>query len=153
MDFADPEISRLYGDLDAVERWSITNHFRLDRSPMLWFYIERVDSPTPLPKPDALIRSFLTTRFELVCATATLLTADGEGRFQRADRPVPLPSPRLPHQADIHSVLDAVDPDLPFRQALDPNARTTFAELSRLRERLTTPLICYLRSVDAPSRG
>jgi SAM-dependent methyltransferase len=62
--FEDPEIERSYVALPDTSRWEITNLLIGSDSPILWFYLQRKDSPQPRKTEQEACKEFLDTRFE-----------------------------------------------------------------------------------------
>src|SRR5215216_3241077 len=44
MEFEDPQLRSQYESLPDLDRWQVTNLLMLEKSPMLWFYMQRKDS-------------------------------------------------------------------------------------------------------------
>ncbi|HYR11917.1 MAG TPA: methyltransferase domain-containing protein, partial [Longimicrobium sp.] len=63
MELGDPELQRAYDALADVRRWQVTNLLRVQDSPMLWFYLQRRDSPFPRRSTRALCEAFLDGRY------------------------------------------------------------------------------------------
>lgn len=147
MHFADRELEHCYEQLPDIERWTITNHLLLDRSPMLWFYVDRLDSPSPLPGIRALAQSFAQNRYKRVRSMANIYVADEDGCFRRSENRIPLPSPAAPADTDLRAIWDALDPTMPLGRALPNRKEAGPAMFNRLRERLTTPIGSYLQAI------
>ncbi|HEX5869369.1 MAG TPA: class I SAM-dependent methyltransferase, partial [Longimicrobium sp.] len=63
MEMGDPELQAAYDALPDERRWQVTNLLQLENSPMLWFYLQRADSPAPRRSTRELCDAFLATRF------------------------------------------------------------------------------------------
>jgi hypothetical protein len=63
MEFEDPEVADLYASLPDVERWKVSNHMMVERSPMLWFYLRRDDAGPRRISEQEMCRQFLERSF------------------------------------------------------------------------------------------
>lgn len=59
----DDALQAHYESLTDEERWYTTNLLRFERSPMLWFYLQRKDSPSLIPSTSSMCNTFLDTVF------------------------------------------------------------------------------------------
>lgn len=147
MQFADRELERRYYELSDIQRWTVTNHLLLGRSPMLWFYVDRLDSPSPLPCVRVLAESFAKNRYQRVRSAANVYVADEFGRLRRYENQVPLPCPTVPADKELRAIWDVSEPTIPLGETLESRKYTGLATLNRLREGLTTLTGSYLRTV------
>ena len=63
MEFEDAEVDDLYMSLPDVDRWKISNHLMLKKSPMLWFYLRRGRLEQQDISEQALCEQFLDRSF------------------------------------------------------------------------------------------
>jgi 2-polyprenyl-3-methyl-5-hydroxy-6-metoxy-1,4-benzoquinol methylase len=148
MEMGDPELQRAYDALPDARRWQVTNLLLLEESPMLWFYLQRRDSPVPRRSTRELCDQFLDGRFTPARTTRQVHTSGPGGAY----RPVPdqeVPFPVFRGTGDVRRVFDAADPRETLRATL---ARLGIAvdslpALNRLRLRLASSAFPYLRAL------
>ena len=138
LETGDPRLDQAFEQLSDLERWRVVNCLLLERSPMLWFYLQRLGNP---PRRDSgeLRRDFLAARLEPNRARRQVLVRRRDGTFSKLP-PAPLPAPADP---ELRRIVEAADGDRTMRQVLDEAAVT--ADPSRIRMQLATPAFPYLR--------
>ena len=144
----DPDLQARYDALEDEVRWHITNCLLLDKSPMLWFYLQRRDSPRPRKSEGQLARELLSQRFRRVKAEREVFVRGEDGSYSKTDRRLPFPQqrPRGVHAARLYEALDETRPlGETFRQLGFP---PTFQTLHALRTTLTTTAFPYLLAQD-----
>ncbi len=145
--FDDEQAACLYEALPDVPRWQVSNLLMVERSPMLWFYVQRKDSAFSRNSEREVCQSFLGTRFERYGTHLNHYVASAE-TYHLAARPVPHPSPPLPGEDFLRSLVETVEPDLSIREAFRIlDVEPAFDVVSRARTHLTTPLFPYLKAV------
>lgn len=142
--FRDPELQNRYEDLPDTDRWQITNYLLMEESPMLWFYLQRVDSPRPRRGEKAMSRSFLARRCRRTRTHKEILGQLDDGSYAAAPKRVPFP-PALPSTSAAYRLYQALDervaPAQTFaRLGLDPSFRT----VHQLRVQLATSAYPFL---------
>jgi SAM-dependent methyltransferase len=148
MEMGDAELQRAYDALPDLQRWQVTNLLLQERSPMLWFYLQRADSPHPRLTTRDRCAAFLERRF---AATRTVrrvhLAGPGDGAYRPApDREVPFPA--RPRSGDVQRVVEAVDPGAPLRETLRRLGIPTadVRAVDRLRVLVASTAFPYLRA-------
>jgi SAM-dependent methyltransferase len=138
-----PELRRLYAELPDLQRWQVTNLLLAEDSPMLWFYLQRRDSPRPRKPERQVCEEFLGTRFTRVRTEREVFLRDGTGRYSR--QPVRSPFP-LRVRGDLAAqVHEALDEQAPMRATLERlGVPTSFPGVNRLRVALATSSFPYL---------
>src|SRR2546430_2433276 len=81
----DAEIARTYESLEDKERWQITNLFLLEKSPMLWIYAQRSDSPRLRKSEHQLADEFLAMRWARIRSECRSFVRDSAGAYQRSE--------------------------------------------------------------------
>jgi SAM-dependent methyltransferase len=147
MRFVDPDVQGRYDGLPDVTRWQITNLLRRERSPMLWVYLQREDSPLPVKPESQLTGEFLAAaELERGQAPAQLYMRRGASEPFRP-HPDLVTLPRAHPDPACQRIVDAVTgPDrvgLADAVAGGPGGAGP-ADLNLLRLHLTTPLYPYL---------
>jgi 2-polyprenyl-3-methyl-5-hydroxy-6-metoxy-1,4-benzoquinol methylase len=146
MELGDPGLQRAYDALPDVRRWQVTNLLRVEASPMLWFYLQRRDSPCPRRSARELCDAFLDGRFAPARTTRRLYMAGPDGAYRPAERETPFPVWR--GKGEAKQVLEALDPDAPLHATLarlgipagDPRV------VNRLRVQLASSAFPFLRA-------
>jgi SAM-dependent methyltransferase len=145
LSLADPELSARYESLPDTVRWQVTNLLLLERSPLLWFYIQRADSGRARLTERELCEGFLSRSFRRVQASKTV--------YVRNEQQVYVTSGNVQSHPAVH-------PDMKCRsvlEAIDRNKEQNIGEVlshlglprdfpfvNRLRSMLTTCAFPYL---------
>lgn len=139
----DGELASAYETLPDLIRWQVTNLLLLDRSPMLWFYLQRMDAPYGRPSQRDLNDSFLDTAFERVRSTRRYYRLTMDGTYVLSSGVAPFPTANSPQ--GTAPIYDAVDGVKTIRSILAlKNLPSTFADVLRYRLQLTTPAFPFL---------
>jgi SAM-dependent methyltransferase len=150
IEFPDPDVARRYDALPDYERWQVSNLLMVERSPTIYFYLQRRDSGFARKSEHEVCREFLETRFERYGTTINNYVSSG-GEYKLSPAPVPHPSPRLPIEQTARNVFKWAEPGKTIREILaELDVEPTFHTVNRLRTQLTTPLFPYLKA--APPR-
>jgi SAM-dependent methyltransferase len=148
MEFEDEVVAHCYEALPDEERWQITNLLSIERSPFLWFYVQRRDSSYKRKTEHEVGRHFLKTRFERYTTTFNNYVSSESG-YCFAPESLPFPGPRLPNDVTARNIFKATEPKKTFGEVLKSlNIEPTFHLVNRLRALLTTPLFPYLKAVQ-----
>jgi SAM-dependent methyltransferase len=146
IEFRDPDAARRYDALPDYERWQVSNLLLVERSPTIYFYVQRRDSGFPRKSEKDVCREFLETRFERYGTTVNNYVGT-DGVYKLSPAPVPHPSPRLPIEQTARHVFKWADHDRTIREILEElNIEPTFQTVNGLRAHLTTPLFPYLKA-------
>jgi SAM-dependent methyltransferase len=148
MELGDPELQRAYDLLPDAARWQVTNLLLLEDSPMLWFYLQRQDSPFPRRSTRELCDAFLEGRFAAARTTRTMYLAGADGAYRPSGRELPFPVRR--GDGDARRVLEAVDPRVPLRETLERLGIATggLRPVNRLRVLLASSACPFLRPAE-----
>lgn len=145
--FEDPELRAGYESLPDARRWQVTNLVELDRSPLLWFYLRRVDGTPRVTERDVL-ESFADTVFERGDTRCDTLLRGEDGRYTLTGAARPYPGrPSDPATRRIVAEFDSRGQARLSDVLADLDIPADFGSLSRLRVRLTTTAFPYLRRV------
>jgi len=141
----DPELRSRYYGLTDLERWQITNLLTLERSPMLWVYLQRCDSGRRRASEKEVCESFLDTAFTKTAIRKQRYVLTDTGDYQPFEKASVYPSP--PQQKVLQALVDGADSTTPMRVQLDrmglPNR---WPEANEIRIHLTTPSFPFLRA-------
>ncbi|HVR11121.1 MAG TPA: class I SAM-dependent methyltransferase [Thermoanaerobaculia bacterium] len=143
--FGDEHLDPLYLALSDVERWHITNLLMAESSPLLWFYLQRLDCPRPRKPERQICEEFLDRRFVRVKTEREIFTRLPDAGYSRSPRVSPYPGePRQPLARRIAAELDEAAPlrETLRRLGIEP----TFVECNRLRLNLATSSCPYLEA-------
>jgi len=149
LEMGDAELQRAYDALPDARRWQVTNLLLQDESPMLWFYLQRTDSPCPRTSTRDRCAAFLDRRFAPARTVRRIHLAAGPGGPYPPvpDREVPFPA--RPRSGDAQRVVEAVDPDAPLRATLQRLGIATdeVRAVERVRTLAASTAFPYLRCV------
>jgi len=146
LEFAAGEIQRGYEALSDQRRWQVTNLLLLEKSPLLWFYLQRQDSPRRRKSEQEICEEFLEQRFERAeTEQRSYALSDGEG-YREVERGVKYPE--LPLGREVREVVAALDGRKVMREVLaELGVELRFGRVNELRQQLTTSRFPYLRAV------
>jgi hypothetical protein len=155
MDFGNPKLQNYYDALPDLRRWEVSNHLKLDKSPMLWFYFQRNDAGREIKSERQLCREFLDRSFVKAQTKKQVYMVDPEGKYELAEHEIP--HPVVPHSEPFcQRILDSLasDSSEPMRNILDRlGMKLTFQAINKLRLNLTTNAFPYLRSCLTAENG
>ena len=147
IDPGDAELRRAYDALPDSRRWQVTNLLALEHSPMLWFYLQRKDSPVPRRSTRELCDAFLDGRYVPARATRRMYMGRPDGGYASTpDQEVPFPVWR--GKGGARTVFEALDSTAPMRATLEKLGVDTgdLRVVNRLRLLLTSTAFPYLRA-------
>ena len=155
MDFGNPKLQNYYDALPDLRRWEVSNHLKLDKSPMLWFYFQRNDAGREIKSERQLCREFLDRSFVKAQTKKQVYMVDPEGKYELAEHEIA--HPVVPHPEPFcQRILDslAAESSEPMRNILERlGMKLTFQAINKLRLNLTTNAFPYLRSCLTAQNG
>jgi SAM-dependent methyltransferase len=143
----DAELARTYESLEDKDRWQITNLFLLEKSPMLWVYAQRSDSPRSRKSEHQLADEFLAMKWARIRSECRSFVRDSAGAYQQhpSTRPFP-PVAALRDEAKV--VYEALDAQRPMKDTLRKlGISPSFNLATKLRMELTSSAFPYLRAL------
>jgi SAM-dependent methyltransferase len=145
MEFKDPVLKNAYNALPDIRRWQLANLLMLEKSPMLWFYLQRTGNARARISEQQICESFLNQRLIKTSTIQKSFIRDGDGRYRLSSESVSIPAGR---PADsIRQIIDLVDGKTPMRDILKRlGIPTTFDVVNKIRAMLTTPAFPYLKA-------
>jgi SAM-dependent methyltransferase len=146
LEFEDQMVARYYDALPDEERWQITNLLSIEKSRMLWFYVQRTDSPFKRKSESEVCQDFLKTKFERYSTTVDHYSLGDEG-YQFVPRGLSWPSPTVPADKFAGNIFNTVDPKKTVGELPSLSFQPAFHFVNRIRVQLTTPLFPYLKAV------
>jgi SAM-dependent methyltransferase len=103
----EPSLRARYQALDDEKRWHLANLVLLDKSPSLWFYLQRQDSPRQVPCQEEICNAFLGTVFRRASMVQRGFVLRSDGLYHLSGTKRSFPFGR-PHRS-VQQVLDLVD--------------------------------------------
>jgi SAM-dependent methyltransferase len=141
----DPALDREYENLPDLQRWQIGNLLLFNDSPMVWFYLQRKDSPHARHTERDVCAAFLETRFARASSSVRKYVLKDDRREPGPDTPFPDPAaPADPAAAQVLAKLDSSQPIGETIRSLGLDM--SFRSVNRLRIQLTTTAFPYLRA-------
>jgi SAM-dependent methyltransferase len=148
IDFKDQVLRETYHALPDLRRWQVTNLLLRERSPQLWFYLQRKDGGRERRTEQEVCEEFLQTKFVRAetLRRGYMQTQDGGYRLL----PKALHHPLTQPDDFVKEVFEAADGESSMREIFRRLEReTTFEAVNKTRLLLTTRQTPYLRSVEA----
>lgn len=153
LEFDDPELQDLYDSLPDTQRWQISNLLMHEKSPMLWFYLQRSDAGRGRKSEQRLCEEFLNQRFIKSRTEKMTYVRGDDGRYEALARlrtyPITHPDP------ECRKVLEAIEVQASslMKDVLERlGVRESFQAVNRLRLLLSTNGFPYLVSSSSSSR-
>ena len=142
-----------YEKLLDFARWQISNLLMVERSPSLFFYVQRNDSRFKRKSEREVCDEFLETRFARYSTTITNYVSGGNGSYKLYPTPLPHPSPRVPIDPIARGIFKEASPERTIREVFQSlSINPTFNLVNSVRIQLTTPLFPYLKAVQPGAR-
>lgn len=146
MEFDDALIQEHLDVLPDISRWQVANLLLLDKSPLLWFYLQRNDSGRARKSEREICEEFLDTTF--------IRSTTRQGRYKLGADDVyePLSGtvefPRTPANQLLERIIDLADGITSMRQIFRRlDIEPVFQKINQARIELTTSTSPYLRAV------
>jgi SAM-dependent methyltransferase len=141
--FKDSELQKLYGSLADAERWQITNLLLHRMSPMLWFYLQRADSPYPRKSEGRICEEFLDVKFKKTHAVQKSYIRNKDGKYKLS--PTSLSYPLTPVDPSVKSIYDLVNGRTLMRDIFcQLGIESSFQRVNPIRIQLTMMTYPYL---------
>ena len=151
MEFDDPDLQDRYDSLPDASRWQVSNLLLLERSPMLWFYLQRKDSGRPRKSEKQICEEFLNTTFEKAAAKQRSYIRGNDEKYKLS--PNARPFPIAAADDSVKMILDSVDGESSMRDIFERlGIKTTFQTVNQTRIKLTTSAFPYLIVIPAVER-
>jgi SAM-dependent methyltransferase len=148
LEFENEIAARHYEKLPDIMRWQISNLLLVERSPSLFFYIQRDDSSIARKSEHQVCDDFLDARFTRYSTTITNYVGSN-GNYEFVPTPIPHPSPRIPVDQTARRIYKEVSPERTMREVFEGlNIKPQFNLVNTLRIQLTTPHFPYLKAVQ-----
>ena len=148
MRFDDSSLQKRYEAMEDAKRWQLSNLLLFERSPMLWFYVQRKDSSFSRKSERQVCEEFLANRFEKKSTNVRLFSRDEKGEYLEQSQHQTFPGPLSTHDHLAKLVFNAADPAKTMKEIFQElQLEPTFQNINRVRVNLTTSAFPYLTSV------
>lgn len=148
MELGDPHLQERYDSLPDTRRWQVSNLLLFEKSPMLWFYLQRKSPGRSRKSEKEICDGFLDTTFVRAETRQKCFLLTAEGTYRSLPNAMPFPI-ALP-DAQVRGIVAMADGKSLMREILERLAiKPTFPVVNRVRLALTTPAFPYLRSVQS----
>jgi SAM-dependent methyltransferase len=145
LEFEDDSLQTLYDSLSDSRRWQISNYLMLERSPMLWFYLQRTDSNWERKSEKQLSEEFLQQNFAKSNTKKRVFIRSDDGTYVLSDRLRPYPGLHMDNLCSRILALLANQPGTRIRDILDHlGVEAGFSLTNKLRLYLTTNAFPFL---------
>jgi SAM-dependent methyltransferase len=142
----DPGLAALYGALPDTQRWQISNHLMLTDSPMLWFYLQRMDSPRRRKSEAQICEEFVERRFRRTSTEVEMFLRGQTGVYQKLQEKRPFPG--QPRDAAVAKLYTSLDETAPLSATLRKLGVTpNFSLINKARINLATSAFPFLAAV------
>jgi len=143
LDLGDLELQKRFDALPDVERWQVANLLLYEKSPMLWFYLQRKDSGRPRKTVKQICVEFLEGRFVRTGTQQIRYQLTEEGSYVRREQLTDYP--HEPSDTTRRAVLAEADGSRTMRELFArAGIRTTFQRVNQERRHLATSAFPYL---------
>lgn len=143
-EFNDPEVQEKYDALPDLKRWQISNLLHLEKSPMLWFYLQHQNCDRPLKSEQQICQEFLNTKFVITSTTQKSYILGSDSKYKL------LPTSHYPKTSSdplVKEILNAIKPNTPIKETFkNLGINTDFQTVNKLRLKLTTSAFPYLQT-------
>ncbi|MFZ0319874.1 MAG: class I SAM-dependent methyltransferase [Candidatus Sulfotelmatobacter sp.] len=143
--FENRELQNAYDAMPDTRRWQVSNLLLYEQSPLLWFYLQRVDSGRSRKSEQQICNEFLSRSFKKSAAKqATYIRNEDVWALAPQAVPYPLEQP----DAAVDEIYRLADPDNAMGRIFKYlGIEPTFQAVNRARVKLTTSSFPYLKAV------
>ena len=147
--FEDSEIAHHYESLPDIQRWQIANLLMVETSPMLWFYLQRVDSEYCRKTERQVCEDFLDATFTRTSTATTLYVQNENKEYTMRPKGGSLPAPPSPSNGLGRKIFENTSSNQPMRKIFEQlGIEPSFQNANRIRIALTTTAFPYLESQE-----
>ena len=144
IEFNDPELRERYDSLPDIARWQVGNLLLHEKSPMVWFYLQRKDSGRARKSEQQVCEEFLDRVFvkSNVEQRSYVMSNGGPYRLSANTLKFPVTPPADAPARNVYELVDGRTPmrDIFARLQLEPEFHT----VNQVRIKLTTSVFPYL---------
>jgi hypothetical protein len=146
VDFKDSRLQKSYDSLPDVRRWQVANLLLFEKSPMLWFYLQKKGSSQRKSEKE-VCDEFLETTFVKTTTQQRAYVLQDDGTYKTSDKlnNYPLAS----SDVSVRKIYESIDGKTPMRDLFERHGvETTFSNVNAARIKLTTPAFPFLKAID-----
>jgi SAM-dependent methyltransferase len=148
MEFDDALVQEYFDALPDISRWQVANLLLLEKSPLLWFYLQRSDSGRARKSEREICEEFLDTTFIRSTTRQGRYNLGANGVYEQL--PGTVEFPRTPSNQLMRRIIDLADGVTSMRQIFCRlNIEPAFQKVNQARIDLTTSTSPYLQAVRA----
>jgi SAM-dependent methyltransferase len=146
MEFNDALVQEYLDVLPDISRWQAANLLLLDKSPLLWFYLQRSDSGRARKSEREICEEFLDTTFIRSTTRQGRYILGADGVYEPLSGTVEFP--RTPSNQLLRRIVELADGITSMRQICRRlDIEPAFQKVNQARIELTTSTSPYLRAV------
>jgi ubiquinone/menaquinone biosynthesis C-methylase UbiE len=150
LDFKDEYLHDYYNSLPDLKRWQISNLLMFNKSPFLWFYLQRTDADHERKTEQELCAGFLETKFSRNSFVVKNYFLDAAGKYESGTRTARLPSEDNLNDEAAERILNAIEPGSKIKDICRQlDLHLDFYALNNVRIKLTTSGYPYLLAVES----
>jgi SAM-dependent methyltransferase len=146
--FTDAGFQQRFDHLEDSLRWQLTNLLLLEKSPMLWFFLQRAGRSRQPQFEWQVCEEFLQRTFTKTQTRLRNYVKQPNQTYQLAK--VAVPFPRAPLEERIRAIVEAAAPNVKMRDILKRLGvdADDHGAVNEVRIQTTTSLCPYLRAVE-----
>lgn len=134
-----------YSSLADLDRWQVGNLLMLEKSPMLWFYLQRKDADHPRYSEQEICDSFLNTTFQKAATNKQRFQLTAPGEYEEISTSQVFPAPAKPVHKEALKIFNTLEQSITMREALQKaGLDSSFRTINHLRINLSTSAFPYL---------
>ena len=147
LEFDDSRLQARYDALSDSDRWTVSNYLMLEKSPMLWFYLQRTDSNRQRKSEKQLCEEFLEQKFRKSNTKKRVFIRSDDGKYVLNDRLRPYPGLHIDNLCS--KIIASIDNQPGTRLGdvlVQLEVENRFSLINKLRLLLTTNAFPFLVS-------
>lgn len=146
--FDNAEMVKYYESLPDTRRWQLGNLLLLEKSPMIWFYLQRKDSDYKRKSERQVCQEFIKLKFEKKTTIMKVYVRTDDCKYKLQPEHLSYPAPPTPPEPTARAIFNAVTPGVSMGDIFhQQKIRTTFSNVNFARIYLTTSGFPYLSAV------
>jgi SAM-dependent methyltransferase len=146
IEFDLPQLQKLYDALPDQARWQVTNLLLLEKSPALWFYLQRKDSGRPRKSEKQICEEFLQANPAPISTTQRSYVQGADGSYMLS--PEENPFPVNPAEDLLRDIIQEMNGRVSMKNILSKRGiSSTPSSIGKLRSSLTTTMYPYAKVV------
>lgn len=143
LEIKDSHLQSLYDALPDSRRWQVTNLILHDKSPMLWFYLKRKDSPEKRKSEKQICEEFLDMGFRKNHTIQRCFILTDDGTYRKSHHSVQYPLKLV--DSFLRDIFDLIDEETSMRDVFKRlEIETTFLKTNHARLKLASSAYPYL---------